>query len=119
MKTSEQHSLLAAEGMQYRVMRETLVSGEEGAEPRRENRHGEKKSERERCLRGNGTGKKKPGRVKAEEMERTGEMGERMFEIKRKQSPGRDGRIDNMKQQQRDELGHGEKGESRQRAAEG
>lgn len=38
---------------------------------------------------GNGTGKKKPLRVKAEEMERTGEMGERMFEIKRKQSSGR------------------------------
>ena len=47
-------------------------------------------------------------------MERTGEMGERMFEIKRKQSKGRDGQIDNMKQQQREEgegeLGHGEKG---------
>ena len=42
---------------------------------------------RKRRLRGNGTiGKKKALRVKAEEMERTGEMGERMFEIKRKQS---------------------------------
>lgn len=38
-------------------------------------------------------------------MERTGEMGERMFEIKRKQSSGRDGRIDNMRQQQRDGRG--------------
>lgn len=82
------------------------MSGEERkkeAEPWRENRHGEMK--RKRCLRGNGTGKKKPLRVRAEEMERTGEMGERMFEIKRKQSKGRDGWIDNMKQQQRDERG--------------
>lgn len=53
-------------------------------------------------------------KVKAKEMERTGEMGERVFEIKRKQSLGRDGQIDNMKQQYREEgeeeLGHGEKG---------
>lgn len=41
-------------------------------------------------------------------MERTGVMGERMFEIKKKQSEGRDGQIDNMKQRQREE-GEGDK----------
>ncbi len=67
----------------------------------RENTHGEMM--RKRRLRGNGTiEKKKALRVKAEEMERTGAMGERMSEIKKKQSCGRDGQIDNMKQQQRE-----------------
>lgn len=75
---------------------------------------------RKRRLRGNRTiGKKKALRVKAGEMGRTGVMGERMFEIKRKQSYGRDGQIDNMKQQQREEgeeeLGHKEKGDSQEK----
>ena len=44
-------------------------------------------------------------RVKAEVMERTGEMGERLWEIKRKQSKERDGQIGNREQQQKEKGG--------------